>query len=115
MRVGKQHPAFGQSINIGRAHLRMPLEATDPVVQVINGNEKHVGLDGGPAGGGKSHAKYGVQNSHGGDASSRPGNAPARKSNALATPGNGSVGQRNAIAGLGGAVAISGDHSPNVD
>ncbi len=44
MGVGKKHPAFGQRVNIRRLYLRMALEASYPVIEIINGDEKDVGL-----------------------------------------------------------------------
>jgi hypothetical protein len=43
MGIRKQNSPFSQSVDIRRLHLRMPAHATDPVVQVINRNQQHIG------------------------------------------------------------------------
>ena len=42
MGIGKQSSASRQSVQIGRFDLRMPTQATDPVVQIINGQKQNV-------------------------------------------------------------------------
>jgi hypothetical protein len=37
--VCKQGTASGQRINVGRVRQWMPVEATDPVILIINGDE----------------------------------------------------------------------------
>ena len=44
MGVGEEHARGGQTIEVGCASLRMAAEATDPIVQIINGDEEDVGL-----------------------------------------------------------------------
>ena len=44
MGAGEEHPAFGKGIDIGRVHARMTAQAAGPVVEVIDGDEKHIGL-----------------------------------------------------------------------
>ena len=44
MGVGEEYARGGQPIEVGRASLRMAAEATDPVVQIINGDKEDVGL-----------------------------------------------------------------------
>ena len=44
MCIKKQSALFGQTVDIGRTGLRVPLHATDPVVQVVDGDEEGVGL-----------------------------------------------------------------------
>ena len=44
MGVGEEHARGGQPIEVGRASLRMAAKATDPVVQIIDGDEEDVGL-----------------------------------------------------------------------
>ena len=39
MRIGEQHPALCQSIQMRRMHPAASAHAIDPVVQVINGNK----------------------------------------------------------------------------
>jgi hypothetical protein len=59
----------------------MPFQASHPVIQIINGDKKDIGLGRTPSGGGKSHTKNGGEKFHGGGPSSRSSNALARKSN----------------------------------
>ena len=47
MRVREQHTFAGKPIQIGSLRLRMTAEATDPIVEIVNGNEKHVAAWGG--------------------------------------------------------------------
>ena len=42
--VAEQHAARGETVQIRRLRLRMPAEAADPVVEVVERNEEHVGL-----------------------------------------------------------------------
>ena len=44
MGVGKEHPAFGQRVNIRCLYLRMALEASYPVIEIINGDKENVGF-----------------------------------------------------------------------
>lgn len=44
MRVGEERAALGEPVNVRRLHLRMPAEAADPVVLIINGEEEDIGL-----------------------------------------------------------------------
>lgn len=44
MCIRKQHPARRQAVDVGRPRLGMPTQATDPVIQVIHGDEQDVGL-----------------------------------------------------------------------
>ena len=39
MRVSEQYSAFGQAIHVRRQRLRMPLKATNPVIQIIDCDE----------------------------------------------------------------------------
>ena len=39
----KEYAPFGEGIDIGCLGLRMPSEATDPVVQIIDGKKQNVG------------------------------------------------------------------------
>ena len=43
MRVGKHHATLREAVHVGRLRLRMPVERSDPVVQVVDGNEEYVG------------------------------------------------------------------------
>ena len=86
MRIGKQHPAFGQTINIWSSHLWMPLQAANPIIEIINRNKQDIGLGRVQAGGDKSHAKNSSKKSHGADASSRLGKRTARKRNVRFSP-----------------------------
>jgi len=42
MSIRKQSPPCRQSIQIGRLDLRMPTQATDPIIQIINGQKQNV-------------------------------------------------------------------------
>lgn len=42
VRVGKEHARRREAIEVRRARLRVPAEAADPVVEVIDGDEEHV-------------------------------------------------------------------------
>ena len=44
MSIGKKHSTLGQSINVRRASLRVTTQATDPVVEIIDGDKEHVHL-----------------------------------------------------------------------
>ena len=44
MGVGKEHPAFGQRVNIRCLYLRMALESSHPVIEIINGDEENIGF-----------------------------------------------------------------------
>ena len=44
MGVGKEHATLGQPVDVGGLGLGMTLHATDPVVQVVDGDEEGVGL-----------------------------------------------------------------------
>jgi len=44
MGIGKHHPALGESIHVRRSGLWMPVEGANPIVQIVNGNEKNVRL-----------------------------------------------------------------------
>ena len=44
MGVGKKHPAFGQRVNIRCLYLRMALETSHPVIQVVDGYKEYIGL-----------------------------------------------------------------------
>ena len=52
MRVGEQRAALGQPVDVRRPDLRMPAQAADPVVLVVDRDEQDVG----PGGGGGRHA-----------------------------------------------------------
>ena len=43
MGIAEQHTAPGKAIDIRRAHLRVSAEAADPVVQIVNRDEQHIG------------------------------------------------------------------------
>ena len=42
MRIGEQHPALCQSIQMRRMHPAASSHAIDPIIQVINGNKQHI-------------------------------------------------------------------------
>ncbi len=42
MRVGKQDATFSESIEIRGASLGMSAEASDPIIQVVQGDEKNI-------------------------------------------------------------------------
>ena len=44
MGVGKYHPSLGEPVHVRGYDLRMSVEGTDPIVEVVNGNEKNVRL-----------------------------------------------------------------------
>ncbi len=39
MRIGEQSPGCGEPIDIGCLGLRVPSHASDPVVEIVHGNE----------------------------------------------------------------------------
>ena len=45
--VAKQHAALREPIDIRRTRLRMPLQTTNPIIQVVDGNQQHIGPFGG--------------------------------------------------------------------
>ncbi len=44
MGIGKQNSAFCQTIKIRRDRLRVSAHTADPVVQVVDGDKKHIGF-----------------------------------------------------------------------
>ena len=42
MGIGKDHAAASQSIHVGRAGLGMTIQETNPVIQIIDGNEQYI-------------------------------------------------------------------------
>ena len=42
--VAEQHPARGEAIQVWCYSLRMPAQTTDPVIEIIDRNEKYIGL-----------------------------------------------------------------------
>ena len=44
MGIGKQGSPRRQFIQIGRFDLRMATQATDPIIQIINGKKQNIGL-----------------------------------------------------------------------
>ncbi len=51
MGVGEQYPRGGKAVQVRGLGLGMPREATDPVVEIVDRDEQHVGpLGGGPRG-----------------------------------------------------------------
>ncbi len=44
VRIGEQHAALRESVDVRRLHLQMPAETTDPIIQIINGDEQNAGL-----------------------------------------------------------------------
>ena len=46
MRVGKEHALSGESIDIRRSRLRVTVEWTYPIIEVVNRNEEDVGVVG---------------------------------------------------------------------
>lgn len=44
MCIRKEYPARRQAVDIGRARLGMPIQAANPVIQVIHGDKQDVGL-----------------------------------------------------------------------
>ena len=43
MSLFKEHAALGEGIDVRCLGLRMAAEATDPVVEVVHGDEEHIG------------------------------------------------------------------------
>jgi len=43
MSVGEDHATLCKPIQLGRLDLRMPLQEPHPVIEIIDGNEEHVG------------------------------------------------------------------------
>ena len=43
MSIGKKCAPSGESINVGCSGLRMSPQTTDPVIQVVDGNQENVG------------------------------------------------------------------------
>ena len=39
MGIGKERPLLGQAIDIGRKSLRMTSHATDPIIEIVDGNQ----------------------------------------------------------------------------
>ena len=48
MSIGKKHSTLGQSIDVRRTRLRVTIQATNPVVEVIDGDKEHIDLVGVP-------------------------------------------------------------------
>ena len=46
MSVGEKNPSSGEPVNVGRPGVRMPTEAANPVVQIIDGDEEDIGFSG---------------------------------------------------------------------
>ena len=46
MGLFKKYTALGKGIDVRCLGLRMAAEATDPVVEVVHGNEQHIGAFG---------------------------------------------------------------------
>ena len=44
MSIGKKHSTLGQSIDVRRTRLRVTIQATNPVVEVIDGDKEYIGL-----------------------------------------------------------------------
>jgi len=42
MGIGKQGASCGQRVDIGGVCLRVPIETTDPIVQIVNRNQEDV-------------------------------------------------------------------------
>jgi hypothetical protein len=43
VRIRKENPANREAIDVGSLRIRMSTQTTDPVIQVIDGNEQDVG------------------------------------------------------------------------
>jgi len=63
MSVGEQHSTCRQTIEIGCPSLWVAAETADPVVQVIQGNEKNIRLVGGSGGSNHRNDERQEQNS----------------------------------------------------
>ena len=44
MGVGKEHAPLGEAVEVGGGSLSMAPEATDPVIQVVDREQKDIGL-----------------------------------------------------------------------
>jgi hypothetical protein len=44
MSVGKEHAPLGQTVDVGSECLRMAIHATDPVIQIVDGDEQGIRL-----------------------------------------------------------------------
>ena len=44
MGIGKERPPLGQAIDIGRKSLRMTSHATDPIIEIVDGNQQGIRL-----------------------------------------------------------------------
>jgi len=44
--VGEEDAPLGEPVKVGGLYIRMAAEASGPVVEVVNGHKKHVGLFG---------------------------------------------------------------------
>ncbi len=44
MSIGEQGSSFRQSIDVGSLHLRMSIQTSDPVIQIVDGDEEHIRL-----------------------------------------------------------------------
>lgn len=42
--VGEEYAALGEAVEVGGGSLEMTLEATDPVIQVVDREQKDIGL-----------------------------------------------------------------------
>jgi len=47
MGVREQRPARRECVDVRRLDLRMPVQAADPIIQVVDGDDEDVGLVGG--------------------------------------------------------------------
>ena len=56
MGVGEEHPGGGQAIQVRGLGLRMPGEATDPVIEIVDRDEQYVWAIGCMDGGGHQQA-----------------------------------------------------------
>ena len=43
MCIGEKSPAAGEPVDARRLHLRMPLEAADPIIQIVNRDKQDIG------------------------------------------------------------------------
>ena len=44
MGLFKEHAALGEGIDVRCLGLRMAAETTDPVIEIVHGNEQHIGV-----------------------------------------------------------------------
>ncbi len=44
MGLFKEHAALGEGIDVRCLGLWMPAETTDPVIEIVPGNEQHIGV-----------------------------------------------------------------------